>query len=161
MSENNYLSKKFPQLGDELNQIDYLIITFSLCISLYPRLAYNALALKVGEEILYLNYKNKYLRKTRKKVKEGKENSKIKTISFEEYKKELTKDSSFVLILGDFFMSILQRFPHEIFNRKIKLNSYFTQEPFLLEINQEYLEDVKNNLIINPNTLPMLCQPVK
>jgi hypothetical protein len=58
-------------------------------------------------------------------------------------------------------MSILQRFPHEIFNRKIKLNSYFTQEPFLLEINQEYLEDVKNNLIINPNTLPMLCQPVK
>lgn len=41
------------------------------------------------------------------------------------------------------------------------MNSYFTQEPFLLEINQDYLDDIKKNLIINPNTLPMLCHPVK
>ena len=80
MSENNYLIKKFPQLGDELNKIDYLIITFSLCISLYPRLSYNALAIKVGEEILYLNYKNKYLRK--RKNKQNKEKNTSLLISF-------------------------------------------------------------------------------
>ena len=61
--------------------------------------------------------------------------------------------------LGDFFISILQNFPHDLFVRKVKLDSYYTNEPYYLEINKEYINDLKNCLIINPNTLPMICKP--
>lgn len=59
MAENNFLKKRFPQLGNDLNKIEFIILTYSLCISLYSRLAYTALAVKVGEDILYLAYRNK------------------------------------------------------------------------------------------------------
>jgi hypothetical protein len=155
MSENNYLNKKFPQFCDELNKIDFLVLTFSLCVSLYSRLSYTAIGVKVGEEIIYLNYKLKYNNKVRKQnAKNG-----IITISYDDYKNSLNINVTKIFELGDFFMSILQRFPHEIFNRRTKLDSYFTKEPYLLELNKEFLDDVKANLIINPNTLPMICKP--
>jgi hypothetical protein len=151
MSENNYLNKKFPKLKNELNKIDFLILTFSLCISLYSWSSYNAIAIKIGKDILYLNYKIKYYN--------NKEHTSI--ISFDNYKKLLNIDTTFFVKLGDFFMSILQQFPHDIFIRKIKVASYYNNEPYSLEINKEYLKDIKENLIINPNTLPMLCKPIE
>jgi hypothetical protein len=154
MADHNYLKKKFPKLGDELNKIDFLILTFSLCLSLYSRLSYNGLGIKIGEEILYLNYKIKYINKQNKKIKKG-----LLHISFDEYKKSLNLRGTKIFELGDFFMSILQQFPHEIFTRRVKFDAYYTKEPYLLELNKEFMEDIKANLIINPNTLPMLCQP--
>jgi len=151
MSENNYLNKKFPKLKNELNKIDFLILTFSLCISLYSWSSYNAIAIKIGKDILYSNYKIKYYN--------NKEHTSI--ISFDDYKKLLDIDTTFFLKLGDFFMSILQQFPHDIFIRKVKIASFYNNEPYSLEINKEYLEDIKKNLIINPNTLPMLCKPIE
>ena len=67
MNESNYLKRKFPDLGEELNNIEYLILTFSICISLYSKLHYNYIAIRTGEEILFLNYKNKYILKKIKK----------------------------------------------------------------------------------------------
>ena len=151
MAENKYLKRKFPQLGSELNNIEYLLITYSLCISLYSRLSYTSIAVKVGESILYFTYRNKYLNKKSKNI--------TPNITYNDYKNSLNIDNLFLLKLGDFFMSILQQFPHEIFVRKVNLDSYFTNEPYMLELNKEYLEDIKNNLIINPSALPMLCKP--
>lgn len=70
MQEGNYLNKKFPQLGsgEELNILFYLMLTFSLCISLYSRLSYNALAIKVGEDILYSVYKKNMSINKKKKL---------------------------------------------------------------------------------------------
>lgn len=144
MAENNYLKKKFPKLSNELNKIDFLVLTFSLCISLYSWSSYNNIAVRLGKEILYLNYKLKYNNKK---------------LSFDEYKENLSVNNEFYLKLGDFFMSFLQQFPHDIFVRKIKIASYFSNEPYSLEVNKEYLEEIKNNLVINPNTLPMICKP--
>lgn len=58
-------------------------------------------------------------------------------------------------------MTLLQTFPHDLFNREVTLDSYYSKEPFNLEINKEYLEDIKNTLILNPSTLPMLCRPIE
>ena len=156
MESRNYLNKKFPEFKDkkDLNKIDYLLITFSLCITLYSRLSYNNLAIKVGEELIYLMYSTEILNK-------GKGKNKPIFMTFKEYKIKENIDLKLTVKLGDFFMSILQQFPHEIFNREIISNSYYTSEPYRLSINQDYFEEIKNNIIINPNTLPMICKPIK
>jgi hypothetical protein len=158
MQEGNYLKKKFPQLGsgEELNRKEYLMLTFSLCISLYSRLSYNALAIKIGEEILYSIYKHKYVKKSKSKKLQS-----VEFITFKEYKQTLNIDNTFFLKLGDFFMTLLQLFPHALFIREVTKDSFYTKEPFLLKINQEYLEEIKDNIIINPSTLPMICQPME
>ena len=52
--ENKVFNRRFPKLNDAfaLDQIDYVLITYSTCLTLYQRLSYNALAIKVGEQIL-------------------------------------------------------------------------------------------------------------
>ena len=153
MSKNNYFKKKFPELGDELNKIENLIITYTLCLTFYPKLSYNALAVKIGSLIMDHLYYTKYL-------KHKKSESDIVIISNKEFKKLKGMSNIInILKLGDFFMNILQQFPHEIFSRKIKLDSYYTHEPYFLEINNVFLDDIRNNIIIDPITLPMLCLP--
>jgi hypothetical protein len=171
MSEQNYLKKKFPKLHLNLNEIDYLILTFSLCVTLYSRLSYNSLVLRVGEEIIYLIYKKEILNKNKKftsspentgfLLSEDVESTSFTGPSYNDYKNSLEIENVDIIKIGDFFISIFQQFPHDIFNRKILDNSFYTHEPYTLEINKEYLEDLKSNLIINPNTLPMLCLPNK
>ena len=56
-------------------------------------------------------------------------------------------------------MSILQTYPNAIFNREISKDSFYTKNTVKLGINSEYLDDIKKNLIINPNTFPMICKP--
>lgn len=154
MAKSKYLKKKFHKLGEELNKIEYLILTFSICISLYSRLSYNAIAIKIGKDILYLNYKNIYLKNKKKITDEC-----VEFISFDDYQKSLEIDKKFYVKLGDFFMTLLQTYPHDLFHREVTLDSYYTKEPFLLKLNNDYLEDIKKNIILNPTTLPMLCRP--
>jgi hypothetical protein len=156
MAENNFLQKRFPQLGNELNKIEFIILTYSLCISLYSRLAYTALAVKVGEDILYLTnrIKNKINNKNNSQ-------SDKPTMTFNEYKELLNVNNTFYFILGDFFISILQQYPHIIFHRIISADSFYSKEPYRLGLNQECLFDIKKSFIINPNTLPMLCKPTE
>ena len=61
--------------------------------------------------------------------------------------------------LGDFFISLLTQFPHDLFERNISPSSFYSKEPATLNINSEYLEEIKNNIIIHPYTLPMICKP--
>ena len=167
MNENNYFKKKFPKLDNftDLNKIDYIIIAYTNCITLYKNFSYNYLAINTGKKILDYIYYNKYLKK-RKKEQKGLELSlglgkqSIENLSKEEFKKlvDIT-DSTQTFKLGDFYMSFLQQFPHELFIRKLKSNSYFTNEPYFLELNHDYIEVIRNNIIINPNTLPMICVP--
>jgi hypothetical protein len=64
-----------------------------------------------------------------------------------------------ILKLGDFFMTLLYTFPSDLFQKNVKLDSYYTNEPFYLIINKDYLEEIKKNIIINPMTLPMISPP--
>lgn len=56
-------------------------------------------------------------------------------------------------------MKIFETFPHQIFEQKIDIDSYYTNTPSSLIVNDIYLDDIKNNLLIRPNTLPMICKP--
>lgn len=147
MEENKYLEKKFTIIGVKLNNFDYIILTLSLCLSLYSRLNYNNLALKIGGEILFYMWK-KEINWDQKK-----------DLTFIEWKKSININTINTLKLGDFFMTLLQTYPHDLFHRTIKINSYYTNEPSILNINNDYLEDIKKNIIINPITIPMICIP--
>jgi DNA-directed RNA polymerase len=46
-----------------------------------------------------------------------------------------------------------------LFERNFKSTSFFTKETASLMINQDYIEDIKNNIIVHPNTLPMISKP--
>jgi len=94
-------------------------------------------------------YRNEYLKK------KNRSDDGVKT--FNEFLNSINIKSS--LILGDFFMTILQQFPHDIFYREYMNNSFYTRDPFNLKINNEFIDELKQNLIINPNTLPMICEP--
>lgn len=61
--------------------------------------------------------------------------------------------------LGEFFISILSQNPHDIFERKFHASSFITKESVSLNINSTYLEDIRNEIMVNPYTLPMLCKP--
>ena len=124
-----------------LNSIDFIFITYSLCFSYFNRLNYTSLTELVGNNILYRIYK------------------KSEWSTFPEFNNQMkvTKFTSFKL--GDFFITLLTQFPHDLFERNISPSSYYTKETANLGINSEYLEDVKNNIILHPYTLPMICKP--
>nr|YP_025889.1 DNA-dependent RNA polymerase [Moniliophthora perniciosa]AAQ74287.1 DNA-dependent RNA polymerase [Moniliophthora perniciosa] len=145
MKENNYLSRKFPTIGERLNNFDYIILTFSICLAFYSRISYNSIALRVGGEILFHMWK--------KEVRYENNHN------FKEFKNSVRMDTVNILKLGDFFMSLLQTYPHDLFYRNIKIDSYYTNEPNFLNINNYYLEDIKKNIIIDPNTFPMIVNP--
>jgi DNA-directed RNA polymerase len=136
-----------------------LIITLSISISLCNRISYNNLAKKIGNDILYRIYQKEYFNKKNKSDFKFKSEEKMTIETLDDLKTAVTSDN--IIKLGDLFLTVLQRFPHNLFEREILKNSYYTGEAFKLVINTEFLEIIKQNIIINPNTLPMLCQPVK
>jgi len=71
-------------------------------------------------------------------------------------KKLKIKDIS--INLGDFFLSILSNYPPQLFDRKYIKESY-NKEYYILKINEEYLDIIRNNIIIPPFSLPMICEP--
>jgi hypothetical protein len=63
--------------------------------------------------------------------------------------------------LGDFFLQLLCQYPHNIFERVYSKSYYFSREQAKLIINPKYLKEIKDNVIIHPSSLPMLCPPVE
>lgn len=161
MKDNNYFNKKFSSLSRyaDLNELEYILITYAICISLYSRFSYNALAIRVGEQILDYIYYNNIIKN--KQTEEGSSTVKgINRIDREQFKELIGyTDKIEIFKLGDFFISVLQNYPHDLFTRKVKLDSFYTNEPYYLEINKDFVEELKNSLIVNPTTLPMICKP--
>jgi hypothetical protein len=140
LQENNVIKKKFPQIYKELNSIDFIFLTYSYCISYTNRLSYTSIAELVGNNILYQLFK------------------KSEYVTFSEFIIQF-KDRIIFYKLGDFFITLLTQFPHDLFERNLSPSSFYSKEVAILNTNSEYLEDIKNNIIVNPNTLPMVCKP--
>jgi hypothetical protein len=141
LQENNVIKKKFPLLYKELDSIDFIFITYSLCFSYFNRLNYTALTEVVGNNILYRIFK------------------KSEFSTYPEFNNQMKVSKFTAFKVGDFFITLLSQFPHDLFERNISPSSYYTKETATLGINSEYLEDVKNNIILHPYTLPMICKP--
>ena len=145
--ENNYLNKKFPKFKDELNKLEFLILTFALCITFYDKINYNALAVKIGNDILYRIFLNRIKSKT------------TLHSSFTQFKDSLNIGLKEKAVLGDFFMSIFIMYPHDIFKRDIHTDSYWTNEPSSLKLNETNLDQIKENIVISATSLPMVSRP--
>jgi DNA-directed RNA polymerase len=151
--KNKTIKKKFPLLWEDLNKLEYLILSFSLSITFCEKLNYTSLMHRIGENILYFLYKNSL---------KGKLNSN-ENYNFSDWKEKFQLNNEKEKFkLGDFFINILSNSPSDIFYRDLeKKEKYNKYEPAVLRINEDYLEYIKENIIIHPSTLPMVCKPVK
>jgi|SRR5882757_2025040 len=160
--KNNQLFKTFPFISAELNKIEYLMLTFSLVLVYHNRVGYTSLSTIVGNHIIYSVYKLKL--KNLKSLDII--NKSDYFMSFEEFKISIKFKSTDNIKLGDYFISILSTFPTNLFQREYSLHDSNMDNSNLsdlatVKINSDYLEDIKNNIIIPPITLPMISEPVK
>jgi len=141
------IKKKFPIFSEELNNIKYLLLSFSFVISLYNRIKYSALSVLIGNSISYYIFKNN-----------KKFNKEFNCYNYNEFRKEYNIDDTFLLKLGDFFLSILSSDPINLFEREYIIEDS-QNEYYMLKINTIYLEEIKEKIILHPSTLPMVCKP--
>nr|YP_009486058.1 hypothetical protein [Cantharellus appalachiensis]AWA82119.1 hypothetical protein [Cantharellus appalachiensis] len=96
------------------------------------------------------------------KKEQDKEN-KGNFLSIDDFYSSRKINNIIIIKLGDYFISL---FTHDfsgkhqnIFERDISPGSYYDNSGYILKLNSEFVDDVKNNIIIKPSSLPMLCKP--
>lgn len=157
-----------PILKDSIENIEYLIITFSIVVTYYHRMGYTAIAQLVGNQILYIYYKKEYINYMKQnnmddelnKSIDSKENNDTITpfphwIQFKS-KNEITDRK--LIILGDYFLTCF--IISDIFYKEFKSDTR-ESDVSMIKINSKYLEDIKKNIFVSPFTLPMICEPEK
>ena len=148
-SENNYLNKKYPKFKDELNKLDFIILTFAHCLAYYDKINYNALAVRIGNDILYKIYTNR------------KQSKNYLYSSIDQFKKILNIELKDVAELGDLFMSLLMMYPQDIFRREIDTTAFWPKDASSLKLSETNLEKIKENIVISATCLPMISRPKK
>lgn len=147
MYNNKDLKRKFPLLFEYLNNSDLIFVTFSYVIYSYLKYNYTALCESTGKTLYYHIYINYIKIDNNESYNEFLSSNKIEIRDF--------------IKLGDFFINLLSHFPHDLFYREFYNYMYYTHDPSKLAINDIYLEDIRENIIIHPSNLPMVCQPVE
>jgi hypothetical protein len=155
------LHRKFKSLAEELNNIDHLIMTFALINGYFNRIKYTALTQIVGDAILFTIYLNR--RKIWMTSITSGPNIIPTFMTYQEFKTSIKYDQREITILGDYFISLWTLYPHNIFEREFRQENYISpikSEGSILKINDKFLNDIKENIIINPSSLPMVCPPL-
>lgn len=154
--DNKKLKRRFPKYYKKLG-VNELLITISIIISRYNWSGFTSISLNIANDIIF----NLYLEEI---VKPSKKNN-IDAITINEFEKNLgiTNDIH-KLKLGAFFIEIFCSEPTKIFERSYKNqdileNGINDQDLAILIINEEYFDLFKRNVVIHPNSLPMLCKP--
>lgn len=156
------IKSHIPLLEDSIDKIECLMITFSLVITYHTRLGYTAISSIVGNHILYSFYKNELniARKKYYKLNNIAYNDKIDIEKYfkyyDQFKKDYNINERILILLGDHFITCF--IISDVFIRDFNQNESDTA---IIKINPDYLEDIKQNIIINPSSLPMICEPEK
>lgn len=119
------------------------------------RLGYTSIAALISRtimETLYLNERSKLITQSK---------SKTYPINFEDYLKYKEVYSNMIIKIGDYFISLLTQFPHDMFEREFDNVNKNSKELARININSDYIESVRKNLIIPTTNLPMIYKPVK
>lgn len=148
--------KKFPTLWEDLNRIEYILLSLSLAFVYYNKLSWTAIAGIIGKYILYEVYLERYTEEFKQAKKENKlEGRPIKiSITFPQFYESLNLGNTGFVLVGDYFLELLSRYPHNIFN-----SSFKDYDQRILTLNEDLIEDIKNNIIIHPSSLPMISSP--
>jgi hypothetical protein len=116
----------------------------------------------IGNAITYQVFSSRLKREIRGAKKED---NKVKMtenkITYDRFIEDIGFKGNDFVRLGDFFLQLLSQYPHNIFERVYYKTFYFTREQAKLIINPKYLKEIKDNVIIHPSSLPMLCPPVE
>jgi hypothetical protein len=144
LEERKVIKRKFNNnlLNNSLNKLEFILLTFVWCITYSNRLSYTAISRLIGDSIIYHIFKKSEV-----------------LYGYNEFKNNINYTEELQIKLGDFFINLLSQFPHDIFERKFQISSFYTKESVTLSINHLLIEEIRDNLMINPNTLPMLCKP--
>jgi|SRR5215469_4968670 len=159
MYKKGVLRRKFPNIYKSLNKIEILMITFTIALSgIHKEMGYTTISASIGKKIIQFIYLNENIQ-----ILGNKESSLIKdNYSYLEFINILNYDNVNILRLGTFFLDILSIFPTDIFEKEFDpVEGLLKSEPARLIINPNHFDSIKNNLIVDPASLPMICEPTK
>lgn len=158
MYTNNYLRKKFPKIpAEELNNPGNLIVAYSLALAYMNNIKATKLYSIVGKAIIYRIYS---LRMEKDLLKIPSTTEKL-NMTFDVFLRNAKITDTDFIVLGDIFISIFTQPPHDIFSRDFSSRNFISHEGTCITINPEYLNAVRENIIIHPSTLPMVVEPNK
>ena len=120
-----------------------MIIAYSVIINYYNTRSWNSIATTIGYYIL-----NEYFKKNVYK------NDNFYKQGYDNFKKDNNITDLDLIILGDFFIRCFENS-----NIIIKDLSNNMNDVTYIKIDEQIIDEIKNNLIMTPNSLPMICPP--
>jgi hypothetical protein len=148
--KKGYLKRKFPLIDQKLNDINILLITFAIILNFMNIRSFTSIAITIFKEIFIYLYIN--------------ENKIYDPILYKNYIKRLGYENIEDQInFGSYFIEIFSEYPNKVFERKYKDNYNYDSDfdTAILVINDEYYDIIKNNIIVQPTSLPMICKPLE
>ena len=138
--------RSYKELAPFIINPKHLVLTFSLLITFYSKTSETNLAGIIGRYIFISIYKFNFHKNT---------NNDLIFNSFTEFCNHFSLDNKIFIKLGSSFIDIYtSQIGVKVFDRK-----NVNDEGYFLVLNKEYINDIKDNLIINPQALPMISQP--
>lgn len=148
-SQNGDLKRRFKNLSIEMNNPEFLLLTLGYIISQFKYNKRNVIAMSIANNILYEIFKSK---------KSAFEDFKTFKIHYGYYNAKLEKDDlTKIGRLGTYFMYLFINDPTSIFGEEFEDNDY--ESDISLQINPEYSELVKDEIMLHPKSIPMVCKP--
>jgi hypothetical protein len=138
------LRRTLKSLNDYIVNFDHIIIAFSHLITNFNKRSYNDLAYNIGYNVIFHIFKNHFMNQEDKK-------------DFTQFLNDNGFDVVFIFKVGDILIETFSTFINPIFERVLDEDENYTR----LKINDSYKDSVINNLIIPPQSLPMIAEPLK
>jgi len=146
---NGDLKRRFKNLLNEMNNPEFLLLTLGYIISQFKFNKRNVIAMSIANNILYEIFKSK---------KSQFKDFKSFKIYYGYYNEKLEKDDlTKVGRLGTYFMYLFINDPTSIFSEEFAENDF--DSDISLQINPEYTQLVRDEIMLHPKSIPMICQP--
>ena len=142
---------KFFNLELSRNKKGIVLLTIAMLVSTYNRMSATNISIHIGNSIAFLLFKENI-------VYDEKINIKLK---FDNWKKthDLATNAK-LLKLGDYFVNLFTNEPTQIFEFGLDDEDIIeTNSERIIKISPEYINTIKETLIVHPTSLPMVCEP--
>lgn len=147
--------RKFPTVYKYLNYFKLIILTYAVAIyGVNMRLGYNNICSLIGRKVIFQIYCD-HIQSKQSKVSENTEKLEI---SIEDFINSIGFDNIDYIKLGSFLLDLLMKYPVNLFEKSFQDGIY---EMAKLEFNETNFDIIRDNLFIDPNSLPMIHKPCK
>lgn len=147
--------RRFKQFNSELLDCksEIMLLTISMLITSYSKLSLTNLSIQLGERVTFLIFK-KY------NMESWSSDSRMDKFNKWKIEKSLYSKKDFIK-LGDYLINIFSNEPIAMFEIDLKdeEDDYDISAVKILKISEEYIDKIKDDLIVHPSSLPMICKP--